>query len=141
MNLMRCEPWDTARTFSREIDRLLRNPDRPFVSQWVPAVDIREQEDRFLVQLDVPGVNPADIELAVENGVLTISGSRTLEHVEASEGYSRVERQSGKFQRRFTLPDDIDPEAVTARSENGVLEIRIPKSPQTQPRRVEISVN
>ena len=141
MNLMRYEPWDTANTFGREIDRLFRGAVRQDGNDWVPAVDIREEEDKFVMHLDVPGVNPSDIEIAVEDSVLTLSGSRQSEQTEESDGYKLVERARGKFLRRFTLPDDIDPDTVSARSNNGVLEISIPKSPKSQPRRVEIAVN
>ncbi len=141
MNQMRYEPWTPAGTFRREIDRLLQTPSRAAASQWVPAVDIREDENAFVVLMDMPGVEPSEIEIAVENGVLTLSGSRELDHSETADGYNRMERASGKFLRRFTMPDDIDPEAVTARSHNGVLEISLPKSPQTLPRRIEIAVN
>lgn len=141
MNLMRYEPCAPAGTFRREIDRLLQTPGRTAVSQWVPAVDIREDESGFVVLMDVPGVDPSEIEIAVENGVLSLTGSRKLDNTESADTYNRIERVSGKFQRRFTIPDDIDPEAVTARSHNGVLEISIPKSPKTLPKRVEIAVN
>ena len=141
MNLMRYEPWAPAGTFLREFDRLLQTPGREAANQWVPAVDIRELEDAFVVLVDVPGVEASEIEISVENGVLSLSGSRELEQSESTDNYNRIERASGKFVRRFTLPDDIDPEAVTARSQNGVLEISLPKSPNTLPRRIDIAVN
>lgn len=141
MHMMRYEPWTPANTFRREIDRLFNGTDNVSVSQWTPAVDIREEDDRFVFLMDVPGVNPSDIDIEVENGVLTLSGSRTLENTENTDNFSRVERISGKFHRRFTLPKDIDADAVTARSNNGVLEVNIPKLPQVQPRRIEIAVN
>lgn len=142
MNLIRYEPWATARSLNREIDRLFRTPGRPSTAaQWVPAVDIREDADRFMLLLDVPGVDPKDIEIAVENSVLSLSGNRQSDQTDEAEGYRRVERISGHFLRRFTLPDDVDAAAIAATSKNGVLEISIPKSPQAQPRRVEIAVS
>lgn len=143
MHMMSYEPWTAANTFRREIDRLCNGAgtEQVSASQWVPAVDIREENERFVVLVDVPGVDPSTIDIAVEKGVLSLTGSRTLESSENSDNFRRAERISGKFQRRFTLPDNIDSDAVSARSENGVLEIAIPKSPQVQPRRVEIAVS
>jgi len=143
MNLMRYEPWGPARSLHREIDRLFRdtsrNPD--VVADWVPAVDLREEDDRFLLHVDVPGVDPKDIDIAVEDGVLSLSGQRDSIAADNKEGLRRAERVTGKFFRRFTLPDGIDPEAVLARSENGVLEISIPKAAQAQRKRVLVDVN
>ncbi|MBT8137680.1 MAG: Hsp20/alpha crystallin family protein [Gammaproteobacteria bacterium] len=141
MNLMRYEPWDTARSLHREIDRLFRDigsRDRETVADWVPAVDLQEQEDCFLLHVDVPGVDPQNIDIAVEGGVLTLSGQRESTSSDDHKGFRRVERISGRFLRRFTLPDGVDTEAVSARSENGVLEISIPKAARTQRKRIEI---
>ncbi len=139
MTLMRYEPWEAARQLHSEIDRLFRH-DRENVSDWMPAVDIREEEDRYVVQADVPGVKPEDIEITMEDGVLSLSGTREASTREERKGYSRVERVSGKFFRRFTLPDGVDAEEVSARSNNGVLEISIPKQPQAQSRRINVNV-
>ena len=145
MNLMRYEPWDAARSLHREIDRLFRDSgavrDRDAVADWVPAVDLREEEDRFLLHVDVPGVNPEDIDIAVEGGVLTLSGHRESSSTDEKKGFRRVERVSGRFLRRFTLPDGVDPEAVAARSENGVLEISVPKAARAQRKRIEIKAS
>ena len=142
MNLMRYEPWEAARQLHSEIDRLFRhNGERDSVSDWMPAVDIREESGEYIVQADVPGVNPEEIEITMEDGVLSLSGSRESSSEENREGYRRVERVSGKFFRRFSLPDGVDPEGVTARSNNGVLEISIPKQPQAQRRRVNVKVD
>ncbi|MDH3647180.1 MAG: Hsp20/alpha crystallin family protein [Gammaproteobacteria bacterium] len=135
MNLMRYEP------LHREIDRIFRGFGENCSTNWVPAVDIREDEDRFVLHLDVPGVDPAQIDIAVEDAVLSLSGTRESDQAQEHDGYRRVERVSGKFLRRFTLPDGVDPEAVTARSNNGVLEVSIPKAPQAKPKRIEVTVN
>ncbi|MDH3588129.1 MAG: Hsp20/alpha crystallin family protein [Gammaproteobacteria bacterium] len=143
MNLMRYEPWGPARSLHREIERLFRDTSRSpdVVADWVPAVDLSEEDDRFLLHVDVPGVDPKDIDIAVEDGVLSLSGQRESTAGDQKEGLRRAERVAGKFFRRFTLPDGIDPEAVLARSENGVLEISIPKATQAQRKRVLVDVN
>jgi HSP20 family protein len=96
-------------------------------NDWAPAVDIKEEDKRFLILADIPGVNPEDIEVEMENGVLSISGQRHAEHEEEKEGYKRIERSYGSFVRRFSLPDTADPESIKAKSKNGALEIVVAK--------------
>ena len=109
------------------------------VSHWRPAVDIREETDRFVILADLPGVDPKDIEITMENGVLTLKGERSSEKTEQHEGYKRVERARGTFYRRFSLPDSADPEKISAKSNNGVLEVRIGKQEKVQPRKISVS--
>lgn len=107
-------------------------------SQWAPAVDIREEADRFVLYADLPGVDPQDIDVQMERGLLTIKGER---HVEASNdngSYSRIERMHGVFHRRFALPESADPERITASGFNGVLQVVIPKRSESQPRRIQV---
>ena len=108
-------------------------------SQWVPRVDIKEEAGRFVIYADLPGVDPADIEVQMDKGILSIKGERKTEAVTESERYSRVERAHGVFYRRFALPDSANPEGVTATGKHGVLEIAIPKRPETTPRRIRVS--
>ena len=107
-------------------------------TDWAPDVDVREEDDRFVIRADLPGVDPKDIEVTLENNVLTIRGERSEEHKEEREGYHRTERFQGKFFRRFLLPDAGNASDVNARSDKGVLEISIPKSRGSQPTRIEI---
>ena len=107
-------------------------------SQWVPRVDIREEANRFLLLADIPGVDPADIEVQMDKGVLTIKGERSADRASESERYSRIERRHGVFHRRFALPDSADPEGITAAGHNGVLTISIPKRPESTPRRIQV---
>jgi HSP20 family protein len=107
-------------------------------SDWTPAVDIKEERDRFIIAADIPGVDPKDIEVTMENGILSIKGERTSEHKEEEEGYKRVERSYGAFHRRFSLPDSADPEHISAKSRHGTLELIIPKRPTRQARRIEV---
>ncbi|MDY0023271.1 Hsp20/alpha crystallin family protein [Arenimonas caeni] len=108
-------------------------------SQWMPRVDIKEEADRFLIQADLPGVDPNDIEVQMDKGILSIKGERKTESVTEGDRYSRVERAHGVFYRRFALPDSANPEGITATGRHGVLEISIPKRPETTPRRIQVS--
>ncbi len=107
-------------------------------SQWVPRVDIMEEDRRFVILADIPGVDPKDIEVNMEKGILSIKGERTLEEREEGEKFTRIERSRGVFYRRFALPDSADPEGIQAKGQHGVLEISIPKKPESTARRIEI---
>ncbi|HSM12358.1 MAG TPA: Hsp20/alpha crystallin family protein [Lysobacter sp.] len=106
-------------------------------SQWVPRVDIKEEANRFVLYADIPGVNPEDIEVQMDKGMLTIKGERR-EEARENESFSRIERRHGNFHRRFALPDSADPEGISASGQNGVLQIVIPKRPETTPRRIQV---
>lgn len=108
-------------------------------SQWAPHVDIKEEPNRFVIQADIPGVDPKDIEVHMEKGILSIKGERKHEAKEENEKYTRVERSRGVFYRRFALPDSADAEGISANGKHGVLEIVIPKRPETTPRRIQIN--
>jgi len=108
-------------------------------SQWTPRVDIKEEAARFLIRADIPGVDPSAIEINMEKGILSIKGERPADATEESAKFTRVERQAGSFYRRFALPDSADPDNISATGKNGVLEISIPKRPQTTPRRIAIN--
>ena len=107
-------------------------------AQWVPRVDIKEESGRFVIYADLPGIDPKDIEVQMDKGILSIKGERKSESTTETERFSRVERRYGSFHRRFALPDSADPEGVTADGRNGVLEIVIPKRPETTPRRIQV---
>ena len=107
-------------------------------SQWMPAVDIREEQERFVLYADIPGVNPQDIEVQMDRGMLTIKGERRSENSGATERYARVERVHGAFHRRFALPDSADAEGISASGSDGVLRIVIPKKPESTPRRIQV---
>lgn len=107
-------------------------------SQWAPRVDIREDATRFLILADLPGIDPADVEIWMDKGILSIKGERRNETSEQNDRYSRIERRYGSFHRRFALPDSADPEGITANGRHGVLEISIPKRPETTPRRIHV---
>jgi HSP20 family protein len=143
MNITRFEPWSIVDLLHRDLDRLAArrlplNDTEGAVTDWVPAVDIIEEKDRFVLRADVPGVEPADIEVSMDAGVLSVSGQRYEEARSEDAGMQRVERVSGRFFRRFSLPDTADAESVKAHSKNGILEVTIPKLPEVQARRIEV---
>lgn len=107
-------------------------------SQWVPRVDIREEADRFLILADLPGIDPAEVEVLMDKGILSIKGERKQEADASSNRFSRIERRYGSFHRRFALPDTADAEGITAHGRNGVLEIAIPKRAEASPRRIQV---
>ncbi|KRB08303.1 Hsp20/alpha crystallin family protein [Lysobacter sp. Root690] len=108
-------------------------------SQWVPLVDIQEENDKFVIFADLPGVDPKQIDVQMEKGILTIRGERRLDSRQ-SQTFARTERQHGTFHRRFALPDSADPDGISASGSNGVLEIVIPKRPETTPRRIPVGL-
>ena len=114
--------------------------DATTVADWIPPADIAEYADRFVLQLDVPGVSIDAIEITLEQGVLTISGERTAQAEAKDVERSRRERLHGRFQRRFTLPETVDAAGVRATGRNGILEVTIPKQAKAQPRRIEVAV-
>ena len=107
-------------------------------SQWVPRVDVKEEKDRFVLYADLPGIDPDDIEVSMDKGILTIKGERRSESTQETDRYSRIERSYGSFHRRFALPDSADPEGIQAHGRHGVLEIVIPKRPESAPRRIQV---
>lgn len=108
--------------------------------RWIPAMDLVETGEHFVLRADLPGVAETGVNIEVENNVLTISGERRAETEDKHEGYYRLERSMGAFSRSLTLPEGIDAEAVCATFADGVLEVRIPKPVQPQPRKVQIGV-
>ncbi len=145
--------WDPA----REIDTLQGEMNRLFSTffdtptgrggngnggarRWIPAMDLVETGEHFVLKADLPGVAESDVSIELEKNVLTIAGERKTQLEEKHEGYYRLERSSGAFSRSLTLPEGVDAGAVTASFDNGVLEVRIPKPEQAKPQRVQIAV-
>lgn len=143
MAMRRYEPWGLLNELSQELSRMYEGQGQPdassaATSDWVPAVDIRELQDRYVIDADLPGVAPEDIDIHMEEGMLTIRGTRKTEASSEEGGARRVERAVGSFFRRFSLPDTADAENISARSENGVLQISIPKQEKVKPRRIQV---
>ena len=141
MTILRYEPWTLVNRLHRHFDETFSAAaDRDSDSAWwIPQVDVHEEPERFAVLIDVPGVEPKDIEITAEKGVLTVRGERHVRAQEESSAYRRLERRSGKFLRRFTLPDSANLEAISAKHTHGVLEVTIPKQAKLQPRRIEVA--
>ena len=141
------EPFSTIRRLQDEMNRAFGgaavNADdnsTSAISHWTPAVDIHEEQERYVISADVPGVDPNSIEVTLEQGVLTINGERrSARSEERAGGARRVERVYGNFYRRFALPDSADAEQVEARSVNGVLEVTIAKKAQPQAQKIKVT--
>jgi HSP20 family protein len=148
MALIRWEPVRELNTIQSEMNRLFNTffePSGPgnggsSLRRWIPAMDLVETKDDFVLRADLPGLTEKDVNIEVEHNVLTVSGERKAEHEERKEGYYRVERASGSFSRSLTLPEGVDPSAVRASFENGVLEVRVPKPEERKPQKVAISI-
>ena len=146
-NVMRHEPWNVMPRLQDDINRLFgnatENDSSSATAAWIPPVDIHEFADRFELYVDLPGVDPNQVELTLDGGVLTLSGDRAEQQVSNKRDDEvealRVERGHGRFHRRFVLPDTVDGEKVNATGKNGVLTITIPKQEKSKPRRIQIS--
>jgi HSP20 family protein len=146
MTIVRWEPLRELGTLQNEMNRLFTSVfDTPAngsgngaLRRWMPAMDLVETGDHFVLRADLPGLSEEDVSIELEDSVLTISGERKVHETTEREGYSRVERAFGTFSRSLTLPQGVDPEAVTASFDRGVLEVRIPKPEARKPRRIAI---
>lgn len=148
MNLMHYQQQRAGQSMQDEFKQLFErflnmgeaNGDESSVvtSQWTPRVDIREEAQRFVILADLPGVDPQEVEVLMDKGILSIKGERRSEAGQQTDRYSRIERRYGMFHRRFALPDSADADGITASGRNGVLEISIPKRPETTPRRIQV---
>src|SRR6201987_3370601 len=149
MALIRWEPVTELNTIQNEMNRLFNTFfDQPAPAgrggapsrRWIPARDLGETADHHVLRADLPGRADVPLNVQLEDNVLTISGERKTQHEQHEEGYYRIERAFGNFARSLTLPDGVDPDAVPAHFDRGVLEIRIPKPEQKKPRQVQIAL-
>ena len=141
MTVVRYEPWTLVGRLQKDIDRLFAAGPLTTAADsgaWLPPVDIHEDAQQYLLHVDVPGVDPNAVEITSDRGVLSIRGQRAETHAAGSEGYRRIERIKGEFQRRFSLPETADTQHIRARCVNGVLEVSIPKLAQVQPQRITV---
>ena len=147
MNIIRYQPWTLMNRLHREIDQIFGDALRPAaadqqtLADWTPAVDVHEEADRYVVRADLPGVDSKDIQVTADDGVLTLRGTRASEKRAEQKGYERIERVTGSFLRRFTLPENVQAGEIRARHANGVLELTLPKQARVEPKRVAIEVN
>lgn len=151
MNILRYRQWPAQariqNEFRQAFERLFEgnsydqdNTDDSSVvtSQWMPRVDVKEEPGRFVLYADLPGIDPAEIDVSMDKGILMIKGERRSEATDQTDRFSRIERDYGSFYRRFSLPDSADPEGIQAHGRNGVLEITIPKRAEAAPRRIQV---
>jgi HSP20 family protein len=149
MALIRWEPVTELNTLQNEMNRLFNTFfDQPGPTsrgglpgrRWIPAMDLVETGDQYVLRADLPGLSDEDVSIQLQDNVLTISGERKTEHETQQEGYYRLERAFGGFSRSLTLPEGVNPDAVQAHFDRGVLEVRIPKPEQKKPRQVQITL-
>ena len=142
MTLVRWNPYRELMNVHEQLNRLFEEPGGQTSDSsyggWFPAIDLREEEKRFVIEADLPGVKKDDIQIEVENNVLTLRGERKFEHESKKENFHRIERAYGKFMRSFTLPSRIDASQITASQNGGILEIVIPKAKESLPQKIEI---
>jgi HSP20 family protein len=149
MTITRYTPWAGQNGLQEEMKQAFErffggdesDQSNVVTSQWMPRVDIREEDKRFVILADIPGVDPKNIEVHMDRGILSIKGERSAEHKDKDEKgrFTRIERSHGMFYRRFALPDSADPDTISAQGKHGVLEIVIPKRPETTPRRIAVA--
>lgn len=146
MALIRWEPVRELNTIQSEMNRLFNTffespQGGSHPRRWIPAMDLVETEEEFVLRADLPGVSENEVNIELDDNVLTVSGERTSEHEERKAGYYRVERSSGSFSRSLTLPEGVDADRIAASFARGVLEVRIPKPEVRKPRKVSIAVS
>jgi HSP20 family protein len=148
MALVRWEPVRELNSLQQEMNRLFStffdspagNGNGAGARRWVPAMDLVESDEQFILTADLPGLAEEDIKLEFEGDVLTLSGERKVDQEQRKDGFYRLERATGAFSRSLTLPEGVDVDGVSATFDKGVLEVRIPKPEQRKPRRVAIQV-
>lgn len=144
MNIIKHDPFRELRNLQDEMTRLFigtapRGREEMAGGSWIPSVDIYEDQDKLILEADLPGLNREDFEISVENNVITLKGERKFEKKVEGDNYHRVERSYGGFTRSFTLPQSVTAEGATADFENGILRVSLPKREETKARKIEIT--
>lgn len=144
--IARLEPFRGLSTLQDQFNRLFNesfrnHADESAMTAWAPAVEIYETPNELVVKADLPEVDEKDIDVRVENNLLTIRGERKFEKSVSEDNYLRVERTYGTFSRSFSLPNSVNPEAIAAEYKNGVLKVTLPKREESKPRQVKVAVN
>lgn len=143
-SVTRWEPFRGISTLQDQVNRLFDNTflgrSESSLASWAPAVDVHETENELVVTADLPGMNEKDLDVHVENNMLTISGERKTESNVKDDNYLRVERSYGSFSRSFSLPNTVNPEAIAAEYKNGVLTVKLPKRAEAKSRQVKVNV-
>src|SRR5246127_5581166 len=141
----RWEPFREATTLREQINRLFgdgvgRPAEESNLTPWAPAVDIFETENELVVKADLPDVNPQDLDIRVENNILTIRGERKFDTKVNEDNYLRIERSYGSFSRSFSLANSVKSDAIKADYQNGVLTLSIPKREEAKPKQIKVNV-
>ena len=136
MNIAIREPWGLLNRLNRDLDAVWGAQTGSVA--FIPAVDVQEEAEQYVLSADLPGVTPEDIEITAEKGVLTLRGERKAGKREGASGYERIERVNGTFVRRFTLPENAQADAIKAKFTHGVLTVSIPKQPEVAPKKVVV---
>jgi len=142
MSLVHYKPANLFNQFNDEMNRhfsIAREGAANQEREWQPAVDIREEETRYLITADIPGVNSKDIDVTLEDGVLSIKGERSMETDVSEAGYRHRERTHGTFMRQFTLPDTVNANGISATAKDGVLEVTIPTQDKPAAKKITVS--
>lgn len=140
MAVLRWDPWGELASLQRDMQELVgRSPVQAREGHLLPPIDVFRDAQGTVVRMDLPGMTNDDVDVQIEEGMLTVTGERSLDEDVAEDGWIRRERRRGRFERTFALPEGTDADAVTAQMAEGVLEIRVPHPPERQPRRVEVA--
>jgi len=139
----RWDPFEELATLRNRMDRLwtrFNADDETALADWSPTSDVVETKDAIIIKAELPGLEEKDVDVAIENGVLTIKGERNAEKETEEKGFRRIERSYGSFLRAFTLPTNVEPEQITATFTNGLLEVQLPKKEGAKPRSIKVEV-
>lgn len=146
MSITRWDPFQNLATLQDQVNRLFENPpagrraENSNLTAWAPAVDVYETENELVIKADLPDISEKDLDVRVENNLLTIRGERKLEQKVNEDNYLRIERTYGSFSRSFSLPTTVDTESIQAEYKNGVLTVQLPKRAESKPRQVKVNV-
>lgn len=144
MSVTRWDPFQDLQSFRDEMNRAVsrwfgrEEGEEPAPRRWMPALDVTETQDAYHIDVEVPGLRPEDINVTVDQGVLTIQGERRSEEEKGDRSYHRIERRYGSFRRSISLPRDVDASRIQANYDNGVLRLEVPKTESSQPKRIEV---
>jgi HSP20 family protein len=144
MAIIRWDPFREVQSLQNRVNALFRDfsdGDSPLTTaNFIPAVDVYEDEKKVVLKLEVPGIDEKDLDVKVENNTLTVKGERKFEKEEKEENFHRIERRYGSFYRAFTLPTTVDAESIGASYNNGILKLELKKKPEAQPKQIKVNV-
>jgi HSP20 family protein len=149
MSLTRWDPFRELEDMSARLTRLLGQPEAReaadngglSLAAWAPAIDVQETDAEYLIKADLPDVKKDDVKVQIQDGFLSVTGERKQEKEEKGKRFHRVERAYGRFERRLSLPTEVDPNKVAAEFKDGVLQVHLPKSPAAKPQTIAVTVS